>query len=108
MLREAKSRARGWFTAVPLLVIAVLICLHAAVRVGASADVAQTGDLLRAATFLAMALSGVLLYLLPSAVAALRRHRDRGALLALNLLAGWTGLGWLIALVWSLTGSGEA
>ena len=44
-----------------------------------------------------------LLYILPAIVAFRRRHHNRAAILALNLLLGWTGLGWIAALVWSLT-----
>lgn len=43
------------------------------------------------------------LYLLPSLVAAARQHRNGGAIGALNILLGWTILGWVVALVWSLT-----
>jgi hypothetical protein len=32
-----------------------------------------------------------------------RRHHNRSAIIALNLLLGWTILGWITALVWSLT-----
>jgi Superinfection immunity protein len=45
------------------------------------------------------------LYLLPSMVAALRGHLDAAAIFVLNLVLGWTGLGWLVALIWSLTGN---
>lgn len=42
-------------------------------------------------------------YLLPSAVAWDRNHNNQNAILALNLLLGWTFVFWAIALVWSLT-----
>lgn len=42
-------------------------------------------------------------YFLPGIVAHWRRHPSAGAILALDLLLGWTGLGWIIALVWALT-----
>jgi hypothetical protein len=42
-------------------------------------------------------------YFLPGLIAADRRHRNRYAIFALNLLLGWTFLGWVAALVWSLT-----
>lgn len=48
-----------------------------------------------------------LLYLLPSIVAAVRQHRSGGAICALNILFGWTLLGWCLALIWSLTGNIE-
>jgi hypothetical protein len=41
-------------------------------------------------------------YFLPSTIAALRRSENYAAILALNLLLGWTILGWVGALVWSL------
>ncbi|NIJ49669.1 superinfection immunity protein [Rhizomicrobium electricum] len=48
-----------------------------------------------------VALLGV--YLLPTWIAFGQKHHSRGAILALNLLLGWTLLGWIGALVWSLT-----
>lgn len=45
---------------------------------------------------------GIFVYLLPSVVAGLRSHRNVPALLALNLLLGWTIIGWVAALVWAL------
>jgi Superinfection immunity protein len=43
------------------------------------------------------------IYFLPSFVASGRKHRNTVAIFALNFLLGWTFLGWVIALVWSLT-----
>ena len=45
----------------------------------------------------------IVFYLLPSFVAAVRHHHNEGAIVALNILAGWTILGWIAALVWALT-----
>jgi Superinfection immunity protein len=42
-------------------------------------------------------------YLIPSFVAFLRNHHNAGAIFALNLLLGWTFLGWISAMIWSLT-----
>ena len=42
-------------------------------------------------------------YFLPTVVAMMRNHHNAGAILVLNLLLGWTLLGWVAALVWSLT-----
>jgi hypothetical protein len=47
-------------------------------------------------------------YFLPTIVAGTRGHKSDGAIFALNLLAGWTALGWLAALVWSLAGENTA
>jgi hypothetical protein len=43
----------------------------------------------------------VLLYFLPTIVASNRGHCVTGILL-LNLLLGWTGIGWIILLLWAL------
>ena len=43
------------------------------------------------------------LYFLPSGIAAARKKRNVGAILALNILLGWTGIGWVVALVWAFT-----
>jgi hypothetical protein len=42
-------------------------------------------------------------YFLPVIVAGLRSHRNIGAIAVLNLLLGWTLLGWIGALIWSAT-----
>jgi hypothetical protein len=48
------------------------------------------------------------IYLLPSIVAALRKHLSEGAIVLVNIVFGWTLLGWLIALIWALTGNTRA
>jgi T4 superinfection immunity protein len=45
----------------------------------------------------------IALYFLPAINAGVRGHQNSGAIFALNLLLGWTALGWIVALVWSLT-----
>ena len=45
----------------------------------------------------------ILAYFLPAFIAFRRKHHNRFAILALNLLLGWTFLGWVAALIWSLT-----
>ena len=42
-------------------------------------------------------------YFLPTIIAGRRKHHNLAAIIAVNLLLGWTLLGWLIALIWSLT-----
>lgn len=44
----------------------------------------------------------ILLYFLPTFIAVLRRHKNKLAVFLLNLFLGWTGLGWVAALVWSV------
>jgi hypothetical protein len=43
------------------------------------------------------------LYFIPAFVAGCRGHRNTGAIVALNLLLGWTIIGWIGALVWACT-----
>lgn len=40
-------------------------------------------------------------YFLPSLIAFLRQHKNKLAIFLLNLLLGWTVLGWVVSLVWS-------
>jgi hypothetical protein len=47
------------------------------------------------------------IYFLPSVIATNRHHRERLPFFILNLLAGWTFLGWVAAFVWSLTSNVE-
>lgn len=46
-------------------------------------------------------------YMLPSAVAAARNHRNFMAIFVLNLFLGWTFVAWALALVWASTVSVE-
>jgi hypothetical protein len=43
------------------------------------------------------------IYFLPSNVAERRHHRFQRGILILNILLGWTIVGWAAALVWALT-----
>ena len=42
-------------------------------------------------------------YFLPSLIAFAREHKNKLAIFSLNLLLGWTVLGWVSSLVWSVT-----
>lgn len=46
---------------------------------------------------------GILAYFIPTEIAVLRGHPNGLAIFVLNLLLGGTGVGWIVALVWSLT-----
>jgi T4 superinfection immunity protein len=43
------------------------------------------------------------IYLLPAVVAQVRRHHQTTTIIGLNLLLGWTFIGWAVALIWALT-----
>ncbi|TNH76724.1 hypothetical protein CF141_07035 [Aeromonas hydrophila] len=49
----------------------------------------------------------VIVYFLPLFIAVLRKHRNATAISALNLLLGWTVLGWIGSFVWALTANVE-
>ncbi len=45
---------------------------------------------------------GFVMYFLPSVIALLREKRDKLSIFLLNFFLGWSGIGWVIALVWAL------
>ena len=53
-------------------------------------------------------LISVFLYFIPAIVAASKNKRNSGAIFGLNLLLGWTIVGWVVSLVWALTNDAEA
>ena len=40
-------------------------------------------------------------YFLPTIVAGIRNKKNRAAICVLNILAGWTIIGWVGAIVWA-------
>jgi hypothetical protein len=49
----------------------------------------------------------IAVYFIPAIVASTRRHRNRFAIGVLNLLGGWTLIGWVVAMVWACTSDVE-
>lgn len=49
----------------------------------------------------------VCIYFIPAALAYHRRHKNRLSVLMLNIFLGWSGLGWIVALIWACTSSVE-
>jgi Superinfection immunity protein len=47
-----------------------------------------------------------LFYIIPALIAWDRRHPDVRSIWALTLLLGWTGIAWLVALIWALRTTG--
>lgn len=56
---------------------------------------------------LAILAAAIIPYFIPSIIAFLRRHQSAVPLLLVNIFFGWTLIGWIICLVWALTGSGS-
>ena len=46
---------------------------------------------------------GLIIYFLPTAIAANKKKKNTTAIFAVNLLLGWIVIGWIVALVWALT-----
>jgi hypothetical protein len=53
--------------------------------------------------FLIMCLLGLVFYFLPTVIAVLRGHPNVMPIFLVNFLLGWICLGWIIALIWSVT-----
>jgi Superinfection immunity protein len=45
----------------------------------------------------------IALYFVPWLVSLSRRHNNSGAIAVLNIFLGWTVIGWIVALIWSMT-----
>ena len=50
----------------------------------------------------------IALYLLPAILAGLRGHVSAWGIFALNLMLGWSGILWIVALIWALSNKGQA
>jgi hypothetical protein len=50
-----------------------------------------------------LAIGLIVAYFLPTIVGAVRGQPNTTAIFVMNLLLGWTMLGWVIALIWAFT-----
>jgi hypothetical protein len=48
------------------------------------------------------------LYFLPSIIAAAKEKRNSRAIFFVDLLFGWTVIGWIVVMVWALTNDASA
>jgi hypothetical protein len=44
------------------------------------------------------------IYFLPTIVARAKKHPNRRAIFWVNLLLGWSGVGWFVAMLWAIVG----
>jgi Superinfection immunity protein len=51
---------------------------------------------------------GLAIYFLPTGIAMLRNHPNSMAIFLINFLLGWMCLGWIVALIWSVTAIDES
>jgi Superinfection immunity protein len=68
----------------------------------AAADSASDSTASAGAGF-ALLLIGAGFYFLPTILAGGRHHHNTGAIFIINLLLGWTLVGWAVALAWAFT-----
>lgn len=47
----------------------------------------------------------IVIYLLPSIIAEARGHMNKNSICVINLFFGWTIVGWVLCLAWSLSGN---
>jgi hypothetical protein len=53
--------------------------------------------------FLILCAISLAIYFLPAGIAMLRSHPNFMAIFLINFLLGWICIGWIVALVWSVT-----
>lgn len=56
-----------------------------------------------ALVWLLLIILGAFVYFLPSLIAHKRDKRNKTAITLLNVLLGWTFLGWVVSLVWAVS-----
>jgi hypothetical protein len=61
------------------------------------------GALIVILVWLVLVGGGFALYMLPAIVGFARKHHQLAPIVVVNLFLGWTFLGWVLALVWSVS-----
>jgi hypothetical protein len=79
-----------------LIFIIVLLTLSGCATVSPRFGIWEIGIIL-------FMLPGLALYFLPSIIAAARHKQNMLGIVLLNALAGWSLIGWIIALVWAFS-----
>lgn len=49
----------------------------------------------------------IVMYIVPFCVAVVRAHHNAGAILVVNVLLGWTVIGWIVTFAWAAFGPAE-
>ena len=62
----------------------------------------ELSSLVIALYFLGFIIS-LIIYFVPTVIAIHRGHRNKVAIIVLNIFVGWSFIGWVVALVWSFT-----
>jgi len=93
--KPAKRKSRGSPILLAFLLILLLLGIHAATTEEFTFD----AGLLYQVVSLGLGTAG---YLIPSIIVALRDTSHQKLIFLLNLCTGWTVIGWIVALVWSI------
>lgn len=56
---------------------------------------------------LANPVAAIIIYIIPSIIAVVRKSDSRGLLIIINILGGWFFILWIIVFIWSITGKQE-
>lgn len=56
---------------------------------------------------LVVLVGGLTVYFLPTIIALFRNHHQWGAITVINLFFGWTLIGWVLTLAWSVSAARE-
>jgi hypothetical protein len=79
-----------------------LLLLFCGLTIGAHGNVGQ-----EELEFFAALSAGFTIYFLPSLLVCFVRHRDATGIFVLNLVTGWTLVGWVLALLWAIPPLGK-
>jgi|GEM_PF-1076171 len=93
--KPAKSKNHGSPILLAFLLILLLLGIHAATTEEFTFDAGLICQVV------SMGLVAVA-YLIPSTIVALRDTSHQKLIFLLNLFTGWTVIGWIVALVWSI------
>ncbi|WP_271766312.1 superinfection immunity protein [Aquimarina algiphila] len=63
----------------------------------------NTSDATVGVVFVIFIIVGAIFYFIPSIIALMRGKSNTVAIIALNLFLGWSIVGWVVSLVWSLS-----
>ena len=74
--------------------------LHRQSRAPKAEDAPDAGDTIGGFVLLALLF---VMYFGPSILASQRNHQQQSAIFVVNLLLGWTVIGWIAALIWAAT-----
>jgi len=96
VIRRIALASIGVLLSICALVVIIFIAMSGGPQLAPAG--AALGTIVPGLAILAVA---VALYFLPAIVASRRDHPNAASIMLLNLLLGWTLLGWIGALVWS-------